>query len=572
MDNPAGLPEGVGGCRRDGSLLPLILRRRGSMGGRQVSATPKALQVPPMRASRPAGTAGGTVAVHAGIRSRAVVAGPEASSGLVPPTRPGLQGASSAAPRSTEQAADFLSASCRLRYLRRCCSQLRRADAVKDIDKTLNNARRRIEYRLRHFGGDENELEQRPFGTTRAEQAYRILLDMARGTRETSGLANPDQICRTLQEFDWRVDAELNALIAKHGLTEVSPGQPAPALPTAATTAVATTALAAATPLQAETKGVFDWIGAIRQLQHASDCFRRARAEDACRKVQAARDQISKSVKYRFNALGGKTTVLPAQSPDVLTRPEQHYRAIEAMYRQARDANDCARTGVIIDSLNKLHDLTASALRKLTDEWGPLENLSIQAALPGPPPPMTDAENRVLTGPLNPGSGTLPPATPGDAGRPDDSAFISAMHSLLEHKRRHTSQGNRDEAHKFKRAYNRLVQYVKRRYQALGGQILQLEGDGHRGRSKVEQIYLRLKQKAQEVNDQPTLDYICAILVDFDTRAVAELQALTCNAPPNCASSTQGIQQPPATAAPAVMAPTFQAHSSTPGPSNRTES
>ena len=416
MDNPAGLPEGVGGCRRDGSLFPPIGRRHGSMGGRQVSETPKALQVPPMRESRPAGTAGGTVAAHAGIRSQAVVAGPESSNGLVPPTRPGLQGASSAAPRSTEQAADFLSTSRRLRNLRRCCRQLRRPDAVKHIDKTLKNARRRIETQLNTLGGDRNELQRRPRGTTSAEQAYRSLLDMAHRAREADRREKSDEIGETLATFDRCVNSEIQKLIEAHGLTDISSSPEAPALPTAATTAMATTAVAAATPLQAATTGNFDWIGAIRQVQRVCDYFRHTGAVGALGEAEATRAILRDMVRRRFTSLRGNGWMPPMTFPHACTRPERYYHLIEAMYREAWDSGDTRRAGKIFRQLTNIHNRTETVLRDLTRKIGPLENLSIQTVVPGRSPPMTDAAVQVPASTLGQGPGTLPPAVPGAAG------------------------------------------------------------------------------------------------------------------------------------------------------------
>ncbi|MCY4564183.1 MAG: hypothetical protein OXE40_06850, partial [Gammaproteobacteria bacterium] len=316
--------------------------------------------------------------------------------------------------------------------------------------------------------GDKQGLEQWPSDATLGERAYLTLLDMARRENETGVGAKSDKIVKDLKAFDLRVDGESKALIANHGLIEALPSPPAPALPTAATTAVAETTLTEATPVQAETTGNFDWIGALRQLQQACDSFRRAGVDGENKEVLAARDKVVACVKYRFNALGGDRAALPALSAEVRTRPEQHYRAIEAMYREARDAKDYLRAGTVIASLKFLHDRTASALRDLTNA-GASEILSILAAVPGQLPPMTGVPNPVLAGPLNQESGILPPAVTGNAGRPQQAPFVSAVQSLLENKRCCTSRGNLDEAYEYKLAYNRVVRNIKSRYRKKHG-------------------------------------------------------------------------------------------------------
>ena len=314
-------------------------------------------------------------AVH-GENARIVRPHPDVPWGQGQEMQPGLPGGADRPPPSAAPESDFHEAYRRLRELRSHYGNISAADIRGDYHRVVDRFSRTILRRFTKFGGNTTELAQYPSATTKVDQAYDALHEMASQAERARDFARASEIREALGAFDKRAVEALRALTTKHGIPEspfiqVVQQPPAAAEPTMAVTAI---------PLPAHTPIQWDWIAAYRQLRDLAWQYSNAGQDLAHADACSAAQRISVHVARRFTKLGGHAKRRIPYTSDA-TKAEQVYRAIQGMFRQAEESDNAARAFDIGQALKQIRQYTTRELDGLTRTYGALDTLSAQATL-----------------------------------------------------------------------------------------------------------------------------------------------------------------------------------------------
>ena len=286
--------------------------------------------------------------------------------------QPGLPGGADRPPPAPES--DFHAAYRRLRELRSHYHNISRMDIRSDYHRIVIRFNQAILRQFTKFGGNTKELAQCPSATTKADQAYDVLHEIASQAERNRDFGRAGEIREALGAFDKRAVKALQALTTKHGIPETPfihavQQPPAAAEPTMAVTAI---------PPPAHTPVQLDWIAVYRQLRDLARQYSNAGQDLARTDARSAVIRISALVARRLTKFGGDAKRrLPYTSE--ATRTEQAYGAIQGMLRQAEESHDAARADPIRQALDEIRRYTTGQIDMLTRKYGALDTLSTQA-------------------------------------------------------------------------------------------------------------------------------------------------------------------------------------------------
>ena len=201
-------------------------------------------------------------AVH-GENARIVRPHPDVPWGQGQEMQPGLPGGADRPPPSAAPESDFHAAYRRLRELRSHYYNIPRMDIRSDYHRVVVPFNQAILRKFIKFGGNTKELGQCPSGTTKADQAYDALHEMARRAERNRDFGRAGEIREALGAFDKRAVEALQPLTTEHGTPESPFIQAVQKPPAAAEPTMAVTAI----PPPAHTPGQTDWIATYRQLR-----------------------------------------------------------------------------------------------------------------------------------------------------------------------------------------------------------------------------------------------------------------------------------------------------------------
>ena len=228
-----------------------------------------------------------------------------------PPRRPVGPGTGDAAraPRGRRPSASVGGAGVRLSrglsQTARTCSHyyhISRADIRSDYRRVVVRFNNAILRKFTKFGGNTKELAHRPSATTKADQAYDALHEMASQAERDRDFGRAGEIREALGTIDKRAVEALQALTTKHGIPETPFIQAVQQPPAAAEPTMAVTAI----PLPAHTPGQTDWIAAYRQLRDLTRQYSNAGQDLAHADARsAAISRIAKYVARRLTKFGG---------------------------------------------------------------------------------------------------------------------------------------------------------------------------------------------------------------------------------------------------------------------------
>ena len=322
--------------------------------------------------------------------------------------QPGLPGGADRPPPSAAPESDFHAAYRRLRELASHYYNISRIDIRSDYHRVVNRFNQAILSRFNKFGGNTKELGLRPSATTKADQAYDALHEMASQAERDRDFGRASEIREALGAFDKRAVEALQALATKHGIPETPfihtvQQPPAAAGPTMAVTAI---------PPPAHTPGQTDWIATYRQLRGLTRQYSNAGHALAHADARWAINRTSKHVARKLTKFGGDAKRRIPHTWDA-TRTEQAYGAIQGMLRQAEESHDAARADQIREALEDIRRYTTWRIDKLTRKYGALDTLSTQATR------TTQATQAMLRPPATAG----PPVTVASTTVPPPSQF-----------------------------------------------------------------------------------------------------------------------------------------------------
>ena len=327
----------------------------------------------------PASSGGGPLeidlpsAVH-GENARIVRPHPDVPWGQGQEMQPGLPGGADRPPPSAAPESDFHAAYRRVRELRSHYYQISRADIHSDYHRVASRFLMAILRKFTKFGGNTKELGQCSSATTKADQAYDALHEMARRAERDGDFGRAGEIREALGAFDKRAVEALQALTTKHGIPETPFIQAVQQPPAAAEPTMAVTDI----PPPAHTPGQTDWIATYRQLRGLSRQYSNAGHALVHADVRWAMNRTSKYVARRLTKFGGDAKrPIPYTSDAIKT--EQAYRAIQGMLRQAEESHDAARADQIREALEEIRRYTTGQIDTLTRKYGALDTLSTQA-------------------------------------------------------------------------------------------------------------------------------------------------------------------------------------------------
>ena len=362
-------------------------------------------------------------AVH-GENARLVRPHPDVPWGQGQEMQPGLPGGADRPPPAAAPESDFHAAYRRLRELRSHYHNISGTDIRSDYHRVVSRLNNAILRKFTKFGGNTKELAHRPSATTKTDQAYDALHEMASQAERDRDFGRASEIREALGAFDKRAVEALQALTTKHGILEAPFNQAMQQPPAAVEPTMAVTAI----PLPAHTPIQSDWIAAYRQLRDLIRHYSNAGQALAYADVRSAAKRISGLVARRFTKLGGDAK-RPIPHTCEATRAEQTYGAIQGMLRQAEEWHNAARADPIREALEDIRRYTTRQIDKLTRKYGALDTLSTQAtrttqatqAMLRPPatadPPVTVASMTVpppsqfdIPGPADPIVAPLNPA------------------------------------------------------------------------------------------------------------------------------------------------------------------
>ena len=346
-------------------------------------------------------------AVH-GENARLVRPHPDVAWGQGQEMQPGLPGGADRPPPSAAPESDFHTAYRRLRELRSHYYNIFRPDIRRDYHRIIERFRKANLRKFDKFGGNTKDLAQCPSATTKADQAYDALHEMARRAERNRDFGRAGEIREALGAIDKQAVEALQALTTKHGIPEtpfiqVMQQPPAAVEPTMAVTAI---------PPPAHTPIQTDWIAAYRQLRGLTRQYSNAGQALALADARSAANRISGLVARRFTKFGGDAK-RPIPHTSDATKLEQAYGAIQGMLRQAEESHDVARADQIHQALEQIRRYTTGEIDKLTRKYGAPDTLSTQATR------TTQATQAMLRPPATAG----PPVTVASTTVPPPSQF-----------------------------------------------------------------------------------------------------------------------------------------------------
>ena len=349
-------------------------------------------------------------AVH-GENPRLVRPHPDVPWGQGQEMQPGLPGGADRPPPSAAPESDFHAAYRRLREL---CSHYYHISTMyirSDYHRVIDRSRKAILRQFTKFGGNTKELVHRPSGTTKADQAYDALHEMASQAERARDFGRAGEIREALGAIDKRAVEALQELTTKYGIPEapfiqVVQKPPAAAEPTMAVTAIPPPTH---TPIQS------DWIAANRQLRGLTRQYSNAGQALALADARLANRGVANYVTHRLTIFGGYAKHRLPYTCDA-TRLERAYGAIQAMLRQAEESHDTVRADQIRQALEEIRRYTTRQIDKLTRKYGALDTLSTLSTLSTQ---ATQATQAMLRPPATAG----PPATVASTTVPPPSQF-----------------------------------------------------------------------------------------------------------------------------------------------------
>ena len=200
--------------------------------------------------------------------------------------QPGLPGGADRPPPSAAPESDFHAAYRRLRELGSHYNHISSAcTSAVTIRRVIHRFNKAILGKFTKFGGNTKELGLRPSGTTKADQAYDALHEIARRAERDRDFGRAGEIREALGAIDKRAVEALQALTTKHGIPETPFIQAVQQPPAAVEPTMAVTAI----PPPAHTPGQTDWIAAYRQLRGLARQYSNAGHALACADAQFGR-------------------------------------------------------------------------------------------------------------------------------------------------------------------------------------------------------------------------------------------------------------------------------------------
>ena len=134
------------------------------------------------------------------------------------------------------------------------------------------------------------------------------------------------------------------------------------------------TVTVAAIPPPAHAPVQFDWVASYRQLRGLARHFSEIGQDVASVDIRAAIDRMVHILMRRFRRLGENPEHL-FPLPGGVTKAEQAYRALEDMFRRAKESDDASRADRIGRALETIHQSATRELDKLTTWHGALDAL-----------------------------------------------------------------------------------------------------------------------------------------------------------------------------------------------------
>ena len=291
-----------------------------------------------------------------------------------PGVKLGLLGGADRPPQAAAPESDFPAVYRRLRDLGNHYQRLSQPAIVSSFESALARICDRLWFQFEMFGGNSEELVQRPAGITRPEQAYLALQDMARQAERDDNIAQAARIREALDAIGTGATEELQLLFTRYDLCE-APSAQAMQWPPATTGSTVTVAVIPP-PVHASIR--FDWISAYRQLRSLGHRFRDSGSHRAHLDFHGAAHRISRRVMRTFKNVGGDPRLLFPLSAGA-TKAEQAYRAIQDMFRRAEEAGDAVRGRTLRQALENISQRATEALDSLTWKYGALDALSTPA-------------------------------------------------------------------------------------------------------------------------------------------------------------------------------------------------
>ena len=328
--------------------------------------------------------------IEAVVRPAATVAGTDAPvlhSTVWPPqpppgVKPGLLGGGDRLPQPAAAAPDPLAVFHRLHEFRNYNLRLDRTAIATDFEQAAGRISARLLRVFENYGGDLDDLVERPAGITTAEQAYLALRDMIIEAERGTRYGRAAEIGEALDVIGRYANEDLQQLSTKFGIADAPFTQ-------------------AIQPPPVRTTIQSDVISAYRQLRSEATRFTVLGWIRANRDFHEAADFISEAVMRRFMTLGGNPEQV-ISLPSGISRTEQAYRAIDDIARQAAGSGGAARANQARKALEAIDRVMSRELRRLTFMYGPLDALSTQTT------PPTPAAHAMRLAPMQPPSGTYP--------------------------------------------------------------------------------------------------------------------------------------------------------------------
>ena len=380
-------------------------------------------------------------AVH-GENARIVRPHPDVPWGQGQEIKPGLPGGADRPPQPAAPESDFRPVYSRLRELTRRYHKPSQVRISREFKAAVERVTRAAVCQFTNFGGNTEELAQRPPGVTNADQAVLALQKLARQASMEGDSVRAGKIRAALDGVNEYAVETLQALCTKYDIADAPPTRAMQQPPATSGPNVTVTAIPppAHTPIQS------DWASTYRQVRALGRRFRAIRSDRAHLDFHAAADCMARAVLYRFKKFGGNPKHLASRSKSG-TKAEQAYRAIEDMARRAAESDNAAQAEVFRQALEDVNKILSEKLSGLTTKYGALDALSTQAmqdmpttqAVQLPParvgpatsvalpvtvlPSVTGGAARVPFGSLDPGSVGHLTQVPGVPGLPPASGL-----------------------------------------------------------------------------------------------------------------------------------------------------
>ena len=290
--------------------------------------------------------------------------------GLQTRIEPGLPGGADRPSPETEPASDLIVTFRRLRDLRGHYTHQSNDAAAAECTRVITNYRSRVLYQFKVRDGDPYAVPKSAADDTLAERSFHGLREMARRAETAGNTKAASEIRAYLHQIGVSALAELRSLCAEYPITRAPAAQSAPSTPETNEPA----ATAAAVPLPTDTFPEPGWFSAFKCLYALAERLSEAGRYAAFLDFHAAHASIARSIRYRFNRLGGsKQNLEPLHAHP---KPLQHWYAIEEMLNQARRSGDTKRIDQIREAKADLHYLASKRLRELARKYGPVEYLA----------------------------------------------------------------------------------------------------------------------------------------------------------------------------------------------------